>query len=593
MKKKTIVLLITFLIAGLLFFQIQFNFLNNLFNIPYAISGTSTLSLSQANLQSSNPFLSGKVWLLTFSAGGLGQSYFGKFSPSDVQSATSDQSTTTNDFTINVEYADQIWNYPIQQTSLNKPIYDIQYQKWTCILPTSESGAKSKTGFSSILWYGTDGLTCWAVGYNLQSPVGNIQNPTLSSSYTITITTPSGSASKTLNINSGSSQGAVGNYAYASWLGNLGSGLTHPSQSAYKTAYVNGVWRVISSSSYNNYVSQINAVPPSSGSYRDAWVTQLQNAVINAKQSKTFGAINSASSLSSAIIKITSTTPVQFPVTTLYIKASEIGIYTPTPDFRIESTNSQCFRTGEQGIITVTIKNYGESGTGNVYAQCQSPFQVTQNVQLSLTNGESRTILLPLSASASQKTTGSCTVYVESPGGTKSATANTCVDPQITCEANSKFCGVSGTNEVIKQCSSDGATSSIIEICPAGYYCENAKCIFGDRTGKSIFDKIGDFFKNLFSGIGSFFGIIKLIVSIIAGVFSLVFSLDLFGRSETLRKNKWLVWIFGLIIGGLIFWLVMTVFWIGVIIFIIYFVIKIIVGGQLFAFKKAVRRLRK
>ena len=256
------------------------------FKLPFAITGTNTLSLSQANLQSSNPFLSGKVWLLTFSAGGLGQSYYGKFSPSDVQSATSDQSTTTNDFTINVEYADQIWNYPIQQTSLNKPIYDISLVTWIYdpfFNPCTVNEAKSR-GLSNVLWVTKPSisLTCYGIGYNSQSPVGDIQNPTLSSSYTITITTPSGSASKTLDINSGSSQGVVGNYAYASWLGNLGSGLTHPSQSAYKTAYVNGNWRVISSSNYANYISLVNQVPPSSTASLEAWITRLDNSVGNA-----------------------------------------------------------------------------------------------------------------------------------------------------------------------------------------------------------------------------------------------------------------------------------------------------------------------
>ena len=555
-------------------------------------------------MQSSNPYLSGKVWLLTFSSGGLGQSYFGKFSPSDVQSATSDSSTTTNDFTIDVDYADQVWNYPILQTTANKPIYDITSIKWTYIpyINSCTSSEANKRGLSNIIWIrkSSPGITCYALGYNSQNPVGNIQNPTLTSSYTITVATPSGSASNTINVNSGSTQGTIGNYAYASWLGNLGSGISHPSQSPYKTAYVNGNWRVISSSNYNNYISLVNQVPPSDEPGIEFLISQIKNAVNNAKVSQSFGTVNSATSLSNAVIKITTTNPVQFPITTLYIKASEIGIYTPTPDFRIQSTDSQCFKTGEQGTISVDIKNYGESGTGNVYAQCNSPFQVTQNVQLSLNKDESKTILLPLSASASQKTSGSCTVYVQSPGGTKSVSENTCVNPQITCNPNEIFCSTSGGQEVIKQCSSDGATSSIKEACSVGYTCEiksgTPSCVLGGSSGggffSSIWSKIKGFFSGVFNFTGGVYSVLKNVVAIIVGIFSFLFGIDLFKNFRAIRKYRFLPWLLALIIAGLVVWLVYTAFFIGLVVFIIYIIFRLIIGGQLFALKRGVRALR-
>lgn len=611
MKKKNRSIIVgVILVATILILLSSFR----AFKLPFAITGSNTLSLSQVSLQSNNPYLNGQAWLLTFTEGGLGQHYTGTFSPTDVQSATSDSSTTTKSFTISVDYADQVWNYPIQQTSMNKPIYDVQIIKWTYIPlfdPCTISEAQSR-GLSTVL-YVVHPLgvfnSCTGIGYNVQSPVGNIQNPTLSSSYTITLSTPDQTASKTIDINSGSGQGSIGNYAYASWLGNLGSGMTFPSQSAYKTAYVNGFWRVISSSAYNNYISQINSVPPdSSQSAIDVWTSNLLSSINNAKVSYSFGAINSATSLNNAMIGITTTNPVQFPVTALYIKASEIGIYTPTPDFNFASSSSQCFQTGEQGTISATIINNGESGIGNVYAQCNSPFSTTQNFQLSLNQGQSQTIQIPLSASATQQTSGTCTVYVESPGGTKSTTVSTCVKPQITCTPSSTFCSTSGGQDVIKKCSLDGATSSISQICTLSQYCDASsgtpQCVEGNSGGscgflgigclwKSIFGS-GGFFGNLFSGIGSFFIVIKLIVSILAGIISFVFSLDLFSRINFVREHRWLLWITSLIIGVLFFWLVTTYFYVGLIIFVIYMILKAVIGatpiGQTFKILKKVRK---
>src|SRR3990167_5552591 len=127
-KQKKLILGIAVLLAVAVLILSQTGF-----DLPFAISGTNTLSLTQAQLQSSNSFLSGKVWLLTFSSGGLGQRYTGTFSPDKVQSTTSDQTTTTKDFSIDVEYSDQTCNYAIQQTSLNKPIYDIYEITWTTV----------------------------------------------------------------------------------------------------------------------------------------------------------------------------------------------------------------------------------------------------------------------------------------------------------------------------------------------------------------------------------------------------------------------------------------------------------------------------
>jgi hypothetical protein len=130
---------------------------------------------------------------------------------------------------------------------------------------------------------------------------------------------------------------------------------------------------------------------------------------------------------------------------------------------------------------------------------------------------------LPLSATSDKETKSSCTVYIESPGGTKSSNVNTCVKPQITCTANSIFCGTSGGADVIKQCSSDGATTSIKEICQPNFYCDattgTPKCVEGNGGSKcawyNIPCQINKWISSILSGINWTLVIISLIAMII------------------------------------------------------------------------------
>jgi len=549
---------------------------------PLAISGTSTLSLTQANLQSSNQYLNGKVWLLTFRTGGLSQRYYGTFSPSDVQGATSDSSTTTKDFSLEVVQNSQSCNYDIQGTTSNKPIYEVQRVIWTCATSPSESWAKEKSGYSNILYYGKYfGLSCFAIGYNSQSPVGNLNSPTVETEYEISINAGGETGSKTINT-IGSGQGQIGNFAYAIWQGNLVSGSSCPDKSPYIPIYVNGVWRIGDKSYYDTYRSLIASSPTNTPSSQDIWMQNVQESIVRAKQIRSFGAINSQTSMSSAVTKINLDNPIQFPVTTLYIKADTIGIYTPTPEGKIVSSTSECFKTGENGGISVGIENTGdEYGTWNLYATCQDPFTSTQSIQVSLSAKQSTTRIIPLSASSSQETRKTCTIYLESPQGVKTASVGVCVKPQITCESNKKFCDVSGTSEVIKQCSSDGATSSILSVCPNNYYCENAECKAGSQPlDLNIFQKIGNFFSNLFSGIFDIFTILKIVVVIIAFIFTLLFSLDLLQGFKSLKgKSKNVIrFLIGLFLALAIAILVFSLFWIGVILFVVFIIIKIALG---------------
>ncbi len=591
MKRKTKIIVsvaaaLVVLVALVVFFSMNGapNFLS--------ISGANTLSLTQATLQSSNPQLNGQAWMLTFATGGLGQSYYGSFSPSTVDAATTDSSKTTKTFSIEVDSADNECVYPIQSTgTVLVPIYDLNYKEWSCVLTPSESDAKSKTGFSGIKYYGRSGFVCYAVGYNTVNNVGSFGSPDVGAEYTITINTPDTSVSKTIKTLSSSTSGSIGDIAYASWIGNFQTGKACPSTSDVRPANVNGQWKIINKQSYDSYVSLYNQALSSGSSKADVqnWYSKVKAQADQAKISRSLAVTEGTITLDSAVMTYTSPKPLAFPLTTLYIKASAIGVYTPAPNIEINSASSSCFQTGLQGAITVSLTNTGEKGNVNVYATCNSPFQATRNTQISLDKGQTKTVTLELSANAAQETTGSCTVYAESTGGTKSKTLNTCVKPQVSCLTPypQKFCGVSNGKQAVMQCSQNGAVSQTLQVCDTGTTCnaESGSCVAevsSEEAGDSV---IGGLLANIkhavlgiFSGTLTFLTYLKyafIVIISLLGWFAIdsnLMKLNALRRNATTRRIVTSI-ITVLIAIALIMFIGSFWFWVGVIGIAVYFIV--------------------
>ncbi len=573
-------------------------------NLPFAI-GSSTLSLSQVDLQSSNSYLNGQAWLLTFTSGGLGQTYFGSFSPNQIVDGNQ---KATDGFTMNVDYSDTTCNYDITSVSSFMPIYNLQKVEWTYIPlvnPCTVEEANSR-GLGQVVYVKqfNSELKCVSIGYNEYTAIGSLSNPDVESEFTITINTKDGQASRTFNTLE-SRQGSIGSFAYGIWQGNLVSGQQCDDQSDYRAGYKNGQWRIINRNQYEQYLqaynlnnlnnyNQINDV--------NSWYNNVVSKA-NSVGSVSFGSIQNSASVNNAQVILTTQTPIQFPVASLYIKADTLGIYTPTPDFSISNQNSECFKTGSgNGLITFTLTNNGESGTYNAYAQCNSPFSTSGTVTGSLSKGQSRVINLPITASASQKETSSCTIYVESTGQTKTQNVGVCVDPLITCTLPypQKFCSSDQGKDVVKQCSQDGATSNILEVCDVGKTCIQGECVEGTNIVECKWYDLGcqtnkliTFISGIFNGAMNIYDILKLGASILVLIFSFLFGKDLFDGFKGIRKYPWIGWILSIIVALVLAYVTYKAFFIGLIVFVIWIIFKIVVGGQLFAFKQGVRRLRK
>ena len=639
-----------------------------LIKLPFAVSGVNTLSISNVNLQSYFDKLDGKAWLITFSQGQLGQHFFGEFSPDAVESKTSGDLKTTKNFKIAVDYQDTTCNYVIGAGSsiIQSPIYDIDFKEWTCdtswAIPQTptEQKAKEKSGLSNILYYGkygglSKGSTCFAIGYNTQSIVKSFPaEGDVGGKYNVYIEVPGEpSASVTIDTLAGSGQGSLGNYAYVVYNGNLATGkkcasIFNPID--YKASYVNGQWRIISNNAYLNYKSKLNE-GLSEGSTRSliysreynaitTWANQLksqsQTALISQSVS---GSLLNKYYLSNAKLVINTQTPLELPVTSIYIKASTIGIYTPVPDFSITDASSSCFKTGENGIILVNVKNNGEKGGYNIYAKCQNQFSSTWNSQGSLNKGDSATISIPISATTDKKITDTCIINLEQVGKTITKNVNVCVNPQITCTATSPFCSFDGVKEVVKECINEGASSKITDICETGEYCdlgtcktksgvckkegesavkesecckglvlENGKCVQSTDITKcqscqdfALSTLVGSVWKSkqceaksvisltppfisypqsITTCAVSFF---KLLLIPIVFIFALLFGKDLY--LKFLQNKEWLAWILSIISAGILAYLVYVMFWIGLIVFIGYVILRIVLSATLGKFK--------
>ena len=567
--------------------------------------GTSTLSLSEVDLRSSTPFFSGKAWLLTFVPGTTAQSYFGDFDATDVSQKNDGPETTENDFTIEVEYEDTECVYDFQGTSSNTPIYELITEDWiwkpwdTC----TETEAESR-GMSNVLYVGglSNLLRCGAIGYNELSPIANIDSPDVESEFTVTIDVEGeGRQSAIFNTLSGQQNGYVGSFAYLTWQGNLVSGQSCPDKDPFKAAYINGIWRIISESRYDDYEDSFNGLDDLLGGNTD--LSQMEQRVNNvnsrattAKGSKSFGTIFNSNSISSGRTEVTTQTPIQFPLTTMYIKSATLGIFTPTPDINFVGTpDSDCFKTGSgNGLISVTLKNTGDEGGGfTVGATCDAPFEAT-NVQGSLGSGEQRTYNLPLTATGSQQLTANCEVFVSDITGTQRRDVSVCVDPEITCTVPypKKFCGVSQGKDVVKQCSQDGATSEILETCNVDFFCEEGQCKEGPGGGGGgIFDRFFGWISDLFNGGLSTLFMMKRLILLALGAISVFSSETLLKRVTGLKKNKaarWLIAI-GLGIGvSLILnnFIGSGTFWVLVALAVVY----VYFGGRFKAVRKFTRR---
>jgi|GEM_PF-6515983 hypothetical protein len=604
-KKNRNIIAGVILVVAILIILVSFG----AFKLPFSVinSGFSTLSLSSINVNSNDPVLGGQTWFLTVSQNGASQSAYVDNSAvlkDDTTGATSNPMTIS--LTLNKNYASyNIFNQGV-------PIRHLEY---TTTSYTAINLLTGTSGCNTAVWnnYQIFQQVSYCFNYVTDGYYGTIGQANQVFQSTVNVQGSGGSDSCTIsNTGANTCYSQAGNL-YASWVGSLVSGASAPDPSSqgivavYNTA--TGGWKTANQNSYQTYSQQnINSCITSGGTNCFNQYNNYESAFMNGYSFTSTGgnvAYTQGTQNSGQVI-LNLPQQFNFPVITMGIKASMVGINILSGKPKILSATPQVFQTGQTGTIQATVENVGTAtGSFNVGATCTNGFSQTGNSLTisSLAPNSQNTVYIPITANVVSGTNeGTCTVTatdisnsLNSDTKTVSVSANAiiiCTNGQISTNGNLIQQCTNNVWVTIKSCNPANETAQLTG--------SGASCVPKNSPGtcgflgvgclwNSIFGS-GGFFDNLFSGIGNFFSIVKLIASILAGIFAFVFSLDLFNKISFVKNHKWLLWIISLIIGLLFFWLVTTVFWIGVILFVVYLIFKSIIGatpiGQAFKLLK-------
>lgn len=570
-------------------------------DIPLAVSGFSTLSLSpNVQFNSNDPTIGGPAWLLTVSQNGAGQSAYGTFTASD-----SSTQATSNQFTITTSLDKDYTTYNIFNQGV--PITSVEYTTTTYNPLGSESGCNSNVWQNYISYGIIPGIsTVYCYNFVTDGYYGTIGPANINFQSTVSASGTGGSDSCVVNSILTNSCVSSGGNIQTSWVGSLVSGQAAPDPTSqgiiavYNTA--KGGWETANQNSYTSWVttaSNFNSCLKPTGlslsSYNAAPCFQnYANAeqALMAGYSFTVSGGNSyiaSGSQNSGQITLNLPTPTQFPVLTMRIKASLIGINIPVGMPKITSGSSQTFQTGQNGIITTTIQNVGTgNGNFNVGASCTDGFMQQGNA-LTISNlapGNSQTVYIPITSNvASATASGTCTVTatdIGNPNNHDSKTVSVLSNAIFICTNGQ----VSTDGSNIEQCENNAWV--VIQTCnstqTATLGSNGATCVNNNGNGGNNqcgFLGLGCLFNNIGNWISSIFETIQIVVTLLVLIISFVISISFLGGMRFFEDKKWLAWIFSLVIASLLAFLVIKIFWAGVIVFILYLIIKSIFGGKL------------
>lgn len=441
----------------------------------FSIAGTSTMSLSQADLESSYGPLDGEqVWVYTFSVGRLGQLLKGRVTPDDVGDEYSGGELPEETFELDVTVDQQYCQYDVHVNQNAEPIYDLFLTDdylWvggeSRCASYNDCGGGASLGY---LWTGGGAGHCYTMcGTKKTGAIGEYDSPDVSSHFIITTEVDGENYEKSFNTVDGSVKGPVGPNTYVVWQGNLDSGKSCPDKDPHTPIYYQGRWRNVDTDAYQRYLNAFDsATTPDSGVSREVLQERVDIANTRASQAlneQTFGTLTRSYSLEDARVRYGVEDLLQIPVITAYIKADWLGIYTPVGEPKIQTVESECFSASSDGAIRAIVSNVGsERGTFTVRAECEAGFVATQNREVSLLPGKSQEVYLPLSADTDKRVEGECTVRAEGTAESDTEKVDVCVDPQNVCQPGIKACD-SGN---VVQCDQNGAGWGIVENCADG-----------------------------------------------------------------------------------------------------------------------------
>jgi hypothetical protein len=461
----------------------------------YAAIAFSTLSLSKVDFQSNDPALNKSSWLLTVVEDGNSQYATGTFDNEQIKSP--DGRYAQQDLKIEIENTKNTCEYTFQNTAI--PIYTVDQRKLDGVLAWYNTPDKCKALYSGTFTSANPGFSGYCFVRTQSGTVAPLSTPVTTVASTVKLTAGGTPATGTVGSISQKSVALADNSgktrAIATWNGNLVSGEQCPNP---LDAGVTGVkdssgFLISTKAAYDAYItdaSQDNlknclglisfSEPTLEGHYKaclDSYNARSR-ALLTKTATKPFqNATLMKNSTGAGKATISLPNLIQYPVLTLRVDATWLGIFLPVTKPEIVKLEAAEFTEGSSGNVRATIKNAGNvNGSISITLACTGSIERTGILRtLSLNAGTTGTVDLPISCQADGTASqGSCTVTaadISKPDNKDTKSVSTLCKPIALCNANEQRC----SDNTVQTCNSQGTKWVNEQVCPSGCTIQDGK----------------------------------------------------------------------------------------------------------------------
>lgn len=602
--------------------------------LPFAVSGTSYLSISDIDVIDSGQRM------VILATGGSAEQLLIRFTNSDLNQKLASEGYSV-DKGISTDILINKWQhtYPIQLTSNTYKTIGSQNidpyigSEFSCDLSDCTNSKIPQIGNYVFAYaYSMSVIplkyNCRCIYYNPSDRIGQFLGDIQQLNYNIDFKI--GSETKSMNNQNLVVSLVNGNFR-AEYVGNLGTQFQR-TKPGYDVLYKNGMYTNLVPSAGYNYPGRYGSIG-SPQSYltqcvggidlsKCTWladgctdeVNKVNGCLNNYNSDFSVGSSNKnneyksnnnveSMSFSGNNLIVNSDIPTFQPVFKIFIDASWIGL----KELKGEPDITSCVPNveitgGTSKQVSLKVKNIGaDAGQFDYSVTCQSN-QVSFSGAGSLVNAGQEQIINVLfsgtNTNPNQDLTGTCTHTIVD---RKSQKKDTCTSTytvkynDLICTPGELRCGVSN-NKIIERCNELGNAWEIYQNC-GDKYCSFISGVVscGDVPPPSetcescnefaLSKLVGSFWKEkectpkfLQTFTTCIFSFLRLLLVPIVLIFSVLFGLDFVGSFKALKGNKLAIWIITLIIALILSYIVYVSFWIGLIVFIVYLIIRMFLG---------------
>jgi len=471
---------------------------------------------------------------------------------------------------------------------------------WFCTKSACES-----EGVSGTFKVYTEGGKCFCV---TDEQVGN--KATFTSSGNLIWETEVNIGSEKISLNEGKLSGKIGNIAFVKWGGNIVS--NYVLNGVFQEAYfhlADNKYRMVELGNYIEVEAERKRIRNNLDdcifcgdeiddmhAYNSFLISKTKDRT-NAWANDEPGVDNAKIVSNKLIIDVGENTLV-YPTFTLDIDAKEVGIFISHGEPKAICPDDFSINSGNTFSAKATAKNIGtSSGSFTWWIDCDKGSQtVYPGPPLTIGPGMSKTISITSGLTVESGTeTSRCKFFVKEVNSLEEDYCTFKYDSTKVTQCTSGVKSCENGNSELWTCLSDGSYDKTkcdygcesfgnsfrcrlqsTEICDNGID-DDGNGLIDEEDPQcavvSFWDKIVNWFKNLFSGVISLFMIIKYIAVAIGGFFAFAFSKNLLDEKSNLEKN----WILGIsiIIGLLISYVLVKfiyspIFWIILVVLLVF-----------------------